>query len=444
MENNSDKMPKGIPYVIGNELAERFSYYGMRTILFTFMTEYLMDMSGLPAHMSPEDGKFWYHLFQSANYFLPIIGAVIADTLWGKYKTIILLSLVYCCGHLALTLNETRLGLSLGLTMIAIGSGGIKPCVSALVGDQFGKNNFHLIDKVYNLFYLAINIGATFSMILTPYLLKNYGPSLAFGVPGGLMLLATLIFWLGREKYISAPPVTFKHYIRDLKNPEVQQAIMGLAGLYCLIAVFWSLYEQTGSAWVAQSKSIYVNKNINLGFKTIEIIGDQIQSINGPLVILFVPLFAFGLYPFLNRFFELTPLKKISIGLFITALSFVVMAWAETQIQNKIEVSIGWQALAYVVLTAAEVMVYGTGLAFSYSQAPPSMKSLIMGMYMLSISLGNLITAFVNYYIKNADGTSKLPGASYYWFFVGMMVLTAIVFIFVAKNYKEKTYVQEN
>jgi len=100
--------------------------------------------------------------------------------------------------------------------------------------------------------------------------------------------------------------------------------------------------------------------------------------------------------------------------------------------------------LAYVVLTAAEVMVYGTGLAFSYSQAPPSMKSLIMGMYMLSISLGNLITAFVNYYIKNADGTSKLPGASYYWFFVGMMVLTAIVFIFVAKNYKEKTYVQEN
>ena len=436
-------MPKGIPYIIGNELAERFSYYGMKTILTVFMTKYLLDAAGNPAPMSAEESKVWYHLFVTANYFFPILGALLSDIFWGKYRTIITLSLLYCAGHLALSLDETRLGLSLGLTMIAIGSGGIKPCVSAHVGDQFDKKNFHLLEKVYNMFYLSINVGSVLSILLTPFLLRAYGANVAFGVPGALMIVATIVFWFGRTKYSVVKPVGFEQYLTEFKKKEVQKSLIGLGVIYLFIAIFWSLYEQTGSSWVLQADSPFMNKTIDLGFTKFELYPDQLQSFNALFVIIFVPLFTFYLYPAVSSFFPLTPLRKISIGMFLTALSFVVIAWAEIKIQQKVEVSILWQGLAYLILTAAEVMVYGTGLEFSYSQAPNSMKSLIMGMYMLSISLGNLFTALVNIFIQNADGTSKLTGANYYWFFVFLMVVTSLVFIFVAKNYKEQSYMQE-
>ena len=188
---DTDQLPQGIPYIIGNEAAERFSFYGMKAILVVFMTKYLLDSSGNKALMGDEQAKGYYHMFTSAVYFTPILGALIADALWGKYRTILVLSVVYCAGHLTLALDESRLGLALGLGLIALGSGGIKPCVSAHVGDQFGRSNQTLLEKIFGWFYFSINLGAFASTLLTPWLLQNYGSHVAFGVPGILMALAT-------------------------------------------------------------------------------------------------------------------------------------------------------------------------------------------------------------------------------------------------------------
>ena len=177
------EMPKGIPYIIGNEAAERYSFYGMKAILVIFMTKYLMDSDGARAPMTETEATTWFHLFNSAVYFTPLLGAIVADAFLGKYKTIVSLSIVYCLGHLALALDETRLGLAVGLTLIAIGAGGIKPGVSAHVGDQFGKTNGHLLTKIFGWFYFSINFGAFASQIMTPILLDLYGPHVAFGVP---------------------------------------------------------------------------------------------------------------------------------------------------------------------------------------------------------------------------------------------------------------------
>ena len=92
-------MPAGIPYIVANEAAERFSYYGMRAILVVFMTQHLAGSSGVLDVMSEDEAKGWFHLFASAVYFTPLLGALFADGLLGKYRTIILLSLVYCAGH---------------------------------------------------------------------------------------------------------------------------------------------------------------------------------------------------------------------------------------------------------------------------------------------------------------------------------------------------------
>lgn len=440
ISKDTNRMPTSIPYIIGNELAERFSYYGMKTILVIFMTEYLRNSTGQLDVMNEEESKVWYHLFVSANYFFPILGALLSDILWGKYKTIISLSIIYCFGHIALAADETRLGLSLGLMMIAIGSGGIKPCVSANVGDQFTEANKHLLPNVFNYFYLAINIGSVVSTLLTPLVLREYGPSVAFGIPGALMILATLIFWLGRSKFAVIPPAGWQRYKNEILSKEGINALKSLIVIYLFIAMFWALYEQTGSAWVLQAKKMA--KTFTLFGHTFTLLPDQLQVLNPIFVIILVPLFSAVVYPAVDKVFKMTSLRKITIGMFVCALSYIIIAFAEERLQAGKEVSIFWQCVAYLVLTISEVMVYGTGLEFSYTQAPNNMKSLIMGFFLLSVSVGSLFTAWINWFIQNEDGSSKLGGASYYWFFTILMLITAVAFIFIARMYKVKDYVR--
>src|SRR6185436_5494091 len=180
----TDKMPPGVPYIVGNEAAERFSYYGVNGILVIFMTTYLVNAQGKPDLMNETEANGWYHTFVTAVYGLPLLGAFLADAILGKYRTVFWLSIVYCFGHFTLALNDTRIGLLIGLSLIALGAGGIKPCVSANVGDQFGARNQHLLTRVFSWFYFAINFGSAFATILIPELLDKRGPDLAFGTPG--------------------------------------------------------------------------------------------------------------------------------------------------------------------------------------------------------------------------------------------------------------------
>ena len=434
---DSAKMPSGIPYIISNEAAERFSFYGMKTILVVFMTQYLKDKSGAMDVMSEEDAKVWYHTFGTAVYFMPILGAILADAFFGKYKTILWLSLVYCGGHLALAIDETRLGLAVGLGLIALGSGGIKSCVSAHVGDQFGKKNAHLLEKVFSAFYFSINLGAAASSLLTPILLAKYGPHIAFGVPGILMGLATLFFWMGRNKFIHIPPGGVG-FVKETFSGEGLGAIFRLAGLYAFIAMFWALFDQTGSAWVLQADAM------DRTFLGITFLPSQIQAANPFMVMGLIPLFTFVLYPFIGKYTKVTPLRKIGTGMFIAAGAFVITALVEGWIQDGQTPSIAWQILAYLIITIAEVLVSITALEYSYTQAPKKMKSLIMGLFLMSVSLGNVFVAGVNFFIQNDDGTSKLEGASYYWFFSACMVVTAILFVVYSSFIKEKTYIQDS
>jgi hypothetical protein len=168
--------PPGIAYIIGNEGCERFSYYGMRAILYVYVVALYMELRGMDAVAADKGATATFHLFGAAVYALPIIGAVVADRLLGKYRTILWLSLVYCLGHLALAVFENPTwqrevfgqvfvdpvqGLYIGLGLIAVGSGGIKPCVSAHVGDQFGRGNWHKLEQDLQrlLFHHQLRLG---------------------------------------------------------------------------------------------------------------------------------------------------------------------------------------------------------------------------------------------------------------------------------------------
>jgi POT family proton-dependent oligopeptide transporter len=396
---DTEKMPPGIPYIIGNEAAERFSYYGMRTILTVFMFRYLHLMSdAVQPAMSQAEAQEHYHTFSSWVYLFPIAGAILSDAFIGKYRIIVAVSVIYCLGHLALALMGSG-GLSaanwlwVGLFLIALGSGGIKPCVSAHVGDQFGSRNRDLMEKVYQWFYFAINFGSTLSTLLTPWLLEWYGPHVAFGVPGVLMAIATLTFWLGRNSYIHVPPGGLA-FLREVFSQDGLRTIVRLGLVYLFIAVFWALFDQTSSAWVLQAE------DMNLHWLGIDWLPSQIQVLNPVLVMVMIPLFQFVVYPAVGRIVRLTPLTKIGIGLFTMAAGFGLSAVVQGWIDGGARPSVAWQFLAYVVITAAEIMVSITGLEFSYSQAPKTMKSVIMAVWLLSVSLGNYVTAAVNHWIQ--------------------------------------------
>lgn len=443
--------PHQIRYIIGNEAAERFSFYGMRSILVIYMVKYL--------EMAEHEAKGVFHLFVSANYFVPLFGAYLSDRYFGKYRTIIWLSLVYCLGHAVLAIWEGQSGLYWGLGLIAIGAGGIKPCVSAHVGDQFNETNSHLLQKVYEIFYWSINFGSFFSTLLIPWVLPHYGPSWAFGIPGILMGIATLVFWMGRTEYVHVPPTgkenspqffgiiwyTLTH-LGDKKpgqryldvarakysDEKVDGALaaMDVFKVFIWVIAFWALFDQHSSSWVLQAERM----DRTLFGYTLE--ASQIPALNPILVLVLIPIFSLGIYPLVGRLgITVTPLRKMGAGMAFAGISFVWVAVCEMFLTRGVQLSVVWQIIPFIILTASEVMVSITGLEFAYTQAPRSMKSMITSLWLLTISAGNLVTAGISY-------LNRFQGEMEFVFYAALMFLLAIFFIWGASKYKERQYIE--
>jgi len=131
--------------------------------------------------------------------------------------------------------------------------------------------------------------------------------------------------------------------------------------------------------------------------------------------------------------------EQTPIGYFIvTIFSFLIIYWLQVQIDNGLHPNVGWQFLAYVLLTIAEVLIYQTGLEYAYTQAPESMKSTIMAFFLLSLSIGNLILSFVNGSIADGGLFAGLAGANYYLFFIIVMMVATLFYFFVIKRYLKK------
>lgn len=438
MSQDYDRLPPQTKYIVGNEAAERLSFYAMRALLTMFIAHELF----------PKDEKAdalaesIYHYFNMAIYFLPLVGAWIADRLWGRYRTILLVSLGYCVGHGLLaasefsgSLDSRRAIFFAGLAFIAIGAGGIKPCVSAFVGDQFTGPREHLLPKIYSIFYWSINFGSFIGVALIPKVRDHFGYAWAFGIPGAFMALATFIFWLGRRTYTKKPPA------RDEAPPlpEVVAADRRTLGriivLFAPILVFWSLFDQTGSTWVQQGEKM---TNCTIGWLWgYQIDAESIQSLNPLLVMILIPLCTKGLYPFLAWCgLQPTPLRRMGVGMIFAALSFVASAWLQQRVDAGQHLSILWQLLPYTILTIGEVLLSITGLEFAFSQAPPRLKSTIMSYWYLSVALGNLLAgsvAQVNAYLIGGSASMKML------FYAGLMLVVAGIFAVIALRFTPAT-----
>ena len=522
----ANKWPPQIKFIVGNEAAERFSYYGMKSILMLYITTQLLQ--------SKDRATTIIHLFGFAVYFLPLFGAWVSDRLWGRYRTILWISLFYCAGHGVLACADLFTGveaklkcLYIGLGLIAFGAGGIKPCVTAFVGDQFGPHQSHLMRKAYGAFYFSINFGSFFSFLVIPWIATKSGYGWAFGVPGLLMGLATLIFWSGRKHYVRKPPAResktagfFKVFLAAFREsgsaggalqvmgtmsllttvvlPGVAMVIMvfvafqheitptirllgqvalGCVGLWYLIVVvasllnrielpdafwagarkrfsdedvsaarsvapilavftfvpaFWSLFEQSNSTWVAQGAQMQSFKLIGM-----TVGAEQMQSVNPMLVMILIPLLTWGVYPALeNLGVRVTQLRRMSVGLILTGLSYILVGWLQQRIEAGETISLAWQILPYIILTTGEVLVSTTGLEFAYTQAAPSMKSTIMSFWLLTVAFGNLLVTTITQ-IGGGHGDSSVSSGRFY-LYAGITGIVAVLFLIVASRYRTR------
>ncbi len=493
------------------------------------------------------------HAFVSANYFMPLFGAWLSDKLIGRYHTILWVSLFYCAGHGVLACSDFAGGvhgklicLYIGLALIAFGSGGIKPCVSAFMGDQFRADQSHLIQKAYGAFYWAINLGSFFSFLVIPWVKNHYRYSWAFAVPGVLMGIATFVFWLGTKKYVRVPPsretrsagfipVFFNAHanrtssgfgpllniLTTLGAPlfiivaltivafaemSLVTRAIGWAAVICtalwyasvlvtsllgkfdpgdnfwagaqkrytekeifaarsvspilfvmaLIPIFWSLFDQSNSTWVLQGEKMTPYNLPGIWFPTFDVLrnwfhglakspfelvrlsigAEEMQSMNPLIVMILVPLFTLGIYPRIGKF--ASPLRRMSYGMFVAAGSYLIVAALQKRIEAGVQLSIMWQTVPYIVLTAAEVLISTTGLEFAFREASAELKSTIMSFWLLTVTVGDLFVVGITKLFSEAGAGNHAASvsANRFLLYAGLTFVVAILFSVIASTYK--------
>jgi len=421
MSTEDNRHPRGFWFVFWGELAERASFYGMKALLVLYM----IDKLGY----SDANGSTVASLFTAACYVLPIAGGYVADRWLGKFRTIIYFAIPYIMGHLILGTFTNEIGLYIALALLAGGSGSIKPNISTLMGLMYEKQGkSHLLPQAFSWFYMAINIGAASSMLTLPFVRDRYGYSAAFMAPTILMAVSLIVFYLGKKHY---PQEEIGHRVQATKTPaqrhEERTALLRLSGIFLLVVFFWSVYDQSYSTW-----TLFARDHFILDTFVGHIPPDAIQGQNAVLIVLMSPLFAW-LWSKTDRdeTHRLSSPKKMLLGFILVILSMAVMTGAGYYAaQGKI--SILWEVAAYVLMTMAELCISVIGLQMAFEEAPASMKSMITGIWLCTVSGGDILAGwFSRLYTQTSPG-------NYFAAMTAMIVVVTVLFYFVGRRFERQ------
>jgi POT family proton-dependent oligopeptide transporter len=478
--------PRQIPFIIGNEGCERFSFYGIKNILTPFLVGSLL----LAAYPNTEARKLAatdvYHSFVIGVYFFPLLGGYLADRFFGKFNTILWFSLIYTIGQSCLVaFADQRWGFYAGLGLTALGSGGIKPLVASFMGDQFDARNKHLAKLAFDLFYWIINFGSLFASLFMPVLMRNWGARVAFSAPAILMLAATIVFYAGRNRYTIMPPAppnpdSFSNVSRTAlftkgeSNAGLAVAILGVVlaiaslGLLqwldiipvlCVMLVFLLAFGGIGvSMQLERARGKHSNEAVDGVRAVLRILivfalvtpfwslfdqksstwvlqanymtkpswfsPAQMQALNPALVMLIIPFNNLVLWPALRkRGREPSQLAKMTLGIMLAAVAWVIVGIMQLVLDGGTLFPITWQILPYIFLTMGEVLVSATGLEFAYSQAPLSMKGAIMSFWNLAVTVGNVWVILANHTVRGETMTGLIQDT-------GISVTAFLMFFF--------------
>ncbi|MEZ4297730.1 MAG: oligopeptide:H+ symporter [Polyangiaceae bacterium] len=383
--------PRGFWFVFWGELAERASFYGMRTVLALYLVDELrFGEAGAASVMS---------FFLAAAYLAPLLGGYIADRFLGRYRTIAAFALPYLAGHVVLGAVPTRAGLGVALLLLALGSGAIKPNTSTLMGMIYeAEKKTALLGRAFSYFYAAINIGAAAAALTLPLARERWGYATALMVPAGLMAAAFALFVAGRRFYPAEPA---RKAATGEERAAARSTLGRLAGLFGLIAVFWFVYDQSSSTWIFFARE---RTDLTL-WGSVKITADQIQGANPLLILVLTPMFN-RLWAAIarRRGSELPDTRKMVWGFWIVTGAMGLMALAGWMSRAG-KVSVWWLLAATFVITLAELCISVVGLELSFRRAAPGTKSAVTAAFLVTVFVGNTFGGlFAGLYGKLSPG----------------------------------------
>jgi POT family proton-dependent oligopeptide transporter len=380
--------PAALRVLFLTEAWERFSYYGMRSLLVLYMTQAL--------GWSVPTAALVYGLYTGAIYFTPIVGGWLADRYLGPPRAILLGTGLMAAGHFALALPGL-LAFAAGLSLLGLGSGLFKPCVSVLVGRLYGDDD-PLREAGFSLFYMGINLGALLAPLVCGTLGQTLGFHWGFASAGGGMLVAGLTFARqyprhgaqGADEPERAAPRQRASPVGRVTGPPLalwrRVAVLGALAVFGNVA-FWAAFEQAGSS-IELFADRYVDLRVawlgNANLSTL------VQAINPICILVLAPLFASLWRRLHERGWEPEAPAKFVVGLGLCALSFFWLSHLGGVADRGGRVSLAALAVSTVLSTCAELCISPVGLSLVSRLAPRRLVSAAMGLWMGSIALANV------------------------------------------------------
>lgn len=462
--------PRALATLFFTEMWERFSYYGMRAILVLYLIT-PPDGATPPGGglgFSDADAAAIYGTYVSLIYLLPLVGGWVADRLTGPRRAVLFGGIVIAAGHFVMAVPVEALFWT-GLLVIAIGTGLLKPSVSAMVGGLYAPDDTRR-DGGFSIFYMGINLGALIAPLIVGYLGEDINWHLGFAVAGVGMLIGLAQYmagWKGLGPVGKAVPnpaspaerrragiqtvmvvavaavvlvlalgvvglsiaditvvftfvvvaIAVVYFWRLFKQPQITAAnrdrLWAFLFLFLAAVVFWAIYDQSGST-INEFVSAYTDTNV--GAFTVPI--SWIQSINPVFIIIFAPIFAV-LWTKLGSRAPSTPVK-FAMAIFGVGLSFLIMVPAALQAEDGEKSALWWIVSVFLVQTWSELLLSPNGLSVTTKLAPTGLVSQMLALWFLATAVGDsvggqlvrLVDVFgwAGYFVSCGVGTIILGG----------------------------------
>lgn len=415
--------PKGLFILFFTELWERFSYYGMRAILVLYMISLTTDKNpGFGWDESTALAVYgWYTM---AVYLASIPGGVLADRFLGQKKTVMVGGALLCAGHMVLAVNAMW-AFFLGLGLIVLGVGALKPNISTMVGGLYGPSDIRR-DSGFTIFYIGINLGAFLAALIVGYVGERIGWHYGFGLAGIGMFLGQAVYMIGQKhlKHVGnrylGEKAEGEFVIKPLSAVEKDRIIVLLIS-FLIVIVFWGAFEQAGGLM-----NIYTKQKINRSLFGFEIPASTFQSLNPLFIMMFGTLVATFWIGRKRKDKESSSLFKMAVGTIIMGLGFLLMSFAalEAQTASNGQAAMFWLVGAYFLHTIGELCASPVALSFITRLAPAKYASIMMGVFFACTGIGNKIAGLIGEAAQDAGELQIFMSIFVFCMVFGLLIVT--------------------
>jgi len=388
--------PRGLFTLFFTEMWERYSYYGMRALLTLYMVG-SVQQPGLGFDEKRASDIYGWYTFSA--WGLSILGGIIADRWLGHYRSVLVGGIIIAIGHFCMAVPNLTF-FFLGLALIASGTGLLKPNASTLVGSLYRKGDERR-DAGFSLFYTGINLGAFIGPIITGYLGQKINWHIGFGAAGVGMVFGVIQYVAGKKYLVPAEPAerVLEEKPQAAPTPALTTAdwtrLFVIFVLFCFSIIFWAGYEQAGT-----SLTLFADRATQLTVFGWQFPSTWFQSVAPACVFIFAPLFAW-LWMRLGPRDPSSPMK-MAYGLVFLSLSYILIFQAAKVFEAAhIRVSPWWLVAMYALQTFGEICLYPTGMSMVTKLAPMRFVGVIMGVWFLSIAIGNKVAGYVAGFLKD-------------------------------------------